>query len=83
MYGLMGKLLRINLSNMKISEENIPESLVKQFIGGRGLADIYFYKEVKPGIKALGPDNKLIFMSGLLTGTPSPSHSSVHCRICC
>jgi len=73
MHGLMGKILRVNLAEGKISEEEIPEEMAKKFLGGRGIASKYLFDEVKPGIAPLGPENKLIFMSGLLTGTPSPS----------
>jgi len=73
MFGLMGKILRVNLTERKISEEEIPEEIAKKFLGGRGIAGKYLFDEVKPGIDPLGPENKLIFMSGLLTGTPSPS----------
>jgi aldehyde:ferredoxin oxidoreductase len=73
MHGLMGKILRVNLTEGKIAEEEIPEEMAKKFLGGRGIASKYLFDEVKPGISPLGPENKLIFMSGLLTGTLSPS----------
>ena len=75
MFGLMGKILRVNLTEGKISEEEIPEEMAIRFLGGRGLASRYLFDETIPGIDAFGPDNKLIFMTGLLTGTPSPSAS--------
>jgi aldehyde:ferredoxin oxidoreductase len=73
MFGLMGKILRVNLTDGNISEEGIPEEMVKKFLGGRGIASKYLFDELKPGVDPLGPENKLIFMSGLLSGTPSPS----------
>lgn len=73
MYGLMGKILRVNLTELKVSEEEIPESMAKMFVGGVGLATKYLYDEVKKGVDPLGPDNKLIFMTGPLTGTACPS----------
>ena len=75
MFGLMGKILRVNLLEGEISEEEIPEEMAMRFLGGRGLASRYLFDETTPGIDAFGPDNKLIFMTGLLTGTPSPSAS--------
>ena len=75
MYGLIGKILRVNLTEGKITEEEIPEELVRKYLGGRGLASRYLFNEVKPGVDPLGPENKLIFMSGLLTGTQYPSAS--------
>jgi aldehyde:ferredoxin oxidoreductase len=73
MFGLMGKILRVNLTDGKISEEEIPEEMVKKYLGGRGIASRYLFDELEPGVDPLGPENKLIFMSGLLSGTPSPS----------
>jgi aldehyde:ferredoxin oxidoreductase len=73
MFGLMGKTLRVNLTEGTIREEGIPEEMARKFLGGRGLATKYLFDEVKPGVDPLGAKNKLIFMSGLLTGTPSPS----------
>ncbi|MFC1670437.1 aldehyde ferredoxin oxidoreductase family protein [Spirochaetota bacterium] len=75
MHGLMGKILRINLTEGKISEENIDEEAAKKFLGARGLGTKYLFDELKPGIDPLGPENILIFMSGLITGTVSPSAS--------
>ena len=73
MFGYMGKILRINLSSGKITEEFPDENTLKMFLGGAGLATKYLFDEVKKGIDPLGPENKLIFMTGPLTGTPSPS----------
>jgi aldehyde:ferredoxin oxidoreductase len=75
MFGLMGKILRVDLAKKSIQQEEIPEDMARKFLGGRGLATKYLFDELKPGTDPLGPENKLIFMSGLLTGTPSPSAS--------
>jgi len=73
MYGYMGKILRIDLTNSKITEEFPDEKVLKDFLGGAGLATWYLINETEKGIDPLGPDNKLIFMTGPLTGTNSPS----------
>jgi aldehyde:ferredoxin oxidoreductase len=75
MFGLMGKILRVDLAKQSILHEEIPEDMARKFLGGRGLATKYLFDELEPGADPLGPENKLIFMSGLLTGTPSPSAS--------
>ena len=69
----MGKILRVNLANGKISEEFPDSETLKLYLGGAGLATKYLIDEVPKGIDPLGPENKLIFMTGPLTGTPSPS----------
>lgn len=73
MFGCHGKILRVNLSELRVSEEDFPESMVRKFLGGAGMATKYLYDEVKPGADPLGPENELIFMTGSLTGAVSPS----------
>lgn len=74
-YGMMGKILRVDLSQEQIVEESLPPALVRKYIGGAGLATRYLYDEVPKGTDPLGPNNKLIFMAGPLTGTASASAS--------
>jgi len=72
MHGYMGKILRVDLSSEKIWEEPIREEDVRRFIGGVGLAAKIIYDEVKPETPAFSPENKLVFMTGPLTGTLVP-----------
>jgi aldehyde:ferredoxin oxidoreductase len=65
-----GKILRVNLSKEKISSETLEESFYRRYFGGRGLIAYYLLKELNPGIDPLGPDNKLIFACGPVTGAP-------------
>jgi aldehyde:ferredoxin oxidoreductase len=69
----MGKILRVDLTEGEITEESLNEDWARKFIGGSGLATKYLYEEVPGGIDPLGPENKLIFMTGPLTGTASAS----------
>ncbi len=73
MSGLFGKILRVDLSRSVVAEEAIPKDWVRPFMGGRGLAMRYLVEEIERGVDPLGPDNLLIFMTGPLTGTSSPS----------
>ncbi len=68
MDGYLGKILRIDLTNKKIKEENLNKKDVDNFIGGQGLATKILYDEISPEVKGLDPENKLIFMTGSLTG---------------
>ncbi len=67
------KLLRVNLSKGTISKEEIDLKLVKEYLGGRGLASKYLTDEISPSIKPFSVKNKLIFANGLLTGTTAPT----------
>ncbi|GAB4504700.1 MAG: aldehyde ferredoxin oxidoreductase family protein [Anaerolineales bacterium] len=73
MYGWHGKLLRINLSTRKVTIEDIPAQVCKDYIGGRGVAIRYLYDEVDPLVDPLSPENKLIFATGPLTATTAPT----------
>ncbi len=72
MGGWTGKLLRVDLTNGTSRVEDIPREWLKDYIGGRGLGDRYLYEEMDPAADALAPENKLIFATGPLTGTPVP-----------
>jgi aldehyde:ferredoxin oxidoreductase len=73
--GFMGKILRVNLTTGSITVETLPENKMRKFLGGVGIATSYLYDEVSAGVDPLGAENKLIFMTGLLTGTASASAS--------
>jgi aldehyde:ferredoxin oxidoreductase len=74
-YGFMGRILRVNLSQGKITAENIRSDWAEKYMGGSGLATRYLYEQVPKGADPLGPENVLIFMTGPLTGTASASAS--------
>ncbi len=69
-YGYNGKILRVNLSSGEISTEEPEEDIYRSYFGGTSLVAYYLLRELKPGIDPLGPDNKLIFATGPVTGVP-------------
>jgi aldehyde:ferredoxin oxidoreductase len=69
------KLLRINLSKREATEESIENSVIKDFVGGRGFGIEYLYRELRPGIDPLSPDNILLLVPGILGGTNAPGFS--------
>jgi aldehyde:ferredoxin oxidoreductase len=71
----MRKLLRVNLSNSTIKDEDIPQKIALDYVGGRGFGSKYFYDEVAPGTDPLGKQNKLLLGTGLLAGTGAQSLS--------
>lgn len=78
MHGWAGFLLRVNLTDRSIRKEVYPEGLRNNFIGGRGVNSRLLYEEVKPGVDALGPDNKLFFGTSPLTGTGLVTSGRIH-----
>lgn len=77
LFGLTGKILRVNLSSGETAVEATPEDVVAGFFGGRGLGSHILYKEVLPEVDPLGPDNLLIFANGPLAGTMAPGNNKV------
>ncbi len=71
----MGLILRVNLTSGRITEEKLEASVVKKFLGGRGLGAKILFEELKPGIDPLGIENKLVFATGPITGVPFPGNS--------
>ena len=78
MFGYMGKILRVNLTKGKITEEPLEESIARKFIGGRGLGAYILFNELKPDIDPLGPENKLVVATGVVTGIPFPGNSGLN-----
>lgn len=72
MKGYTGRLLRVNLSDGKVSKEAISDSMKENFLGGRGFAIKLLWDEVKH-VDPLSENNKIIFSTGPLTGQPLPS----------
>jgi aldehyde:ferredoxin oxidoreductase len=75
-YGWVGKILRVNLTSGK-TEEVETAQYTEKFIGGRGLASKIYWDEVPPECGAFDPENKLIFMTGPITGSVAPTAGRV------
>jgi len=73
MFGYMGKILYVNLSDQKTEVKDVDSQVAQNFIGGAGFATKMLYDEVPAGADPLGPDNQLIFMTGPVTGTRFPT----------
>ena len=70
--GYTGKILFVDLTTGVIKEETPPEKIYRDFIGGTGLGVRVLYEHMKPKADPLGPGNMLSFVTGPLTGTPTP-----------
>ncbi|MFC1932103.1 aldehyde ferredoxin oxidoreductase family protein [Chloroflexota bacterium] len=68
-YGYAGKILRVDLTNERISEEVLDEAELRKWVGGVGFGAKYLYDEVPPGVQWNDPENRLIVGSGPLGGT--------------
>jgi aldehyde:ferredoxin oxidoreductase len=72
MFGFMGRILRVNLTDGKFSIESLHEDDLRSFLGGRGLAIRLLYRELAPRIDPLSADNKLVFSVGPINATGIP-----------
>lgn len=71
MRGYAGKFLEVDLSSGNIKEIKIGENILRQYIGGRGLAVKMLWDRLGrtwEDVDPLGPENMLLVLTGPLTG---------------
>lgn len=67
----MDKILRIDMTNLKVSDEPYPEEW--NLLGGRALSAKIMLKEVDPACDPLSADNKVVIAPGVLSGSVAPT----------
>ena len=67
--GYAGKILRVDLTAKKIWVQPLRKDLARKYIGGTGIASRILWEEVKADVDPLGPENRLIVITGPVTGT--------------
>jgi aldehyde:ferredoxin oxidoreductase len=70
MKGFFNQLLRIDLTKKNSTIEPIPDSILRSYLGGKGLGSYLLLKENPPHIDPFSPENRLIITSGPLADTP-------------
>ncbi|KPJ90292.1 MAG: aldehyde:ferredoxin oxidoreductase [Gammaproteobacteria bacterium SG8_11] len=70
-------ILRINMTDQSYKLEELPEKY--KHLAGRGFTSTLIHDEVPPTAHPLGPNNKLIFSPGFVTGTPAPTSARISC----
>jgi aldehyde:ferredoxin oxidoreductase len=70
LHGYNGKVLRIDLTDRKIVTEEPPLDFYHRYLGGRGFIADRLLNEMKGGEDPCGPENRLIFALGPITGMP-------------
>lgn len=61
------KILRVDLTNRAFNVQEIPFDTLRQFLGGRTFGAYTLLQEIPVGADPLGPENKLMFATGVLT----------------
>lgn len=67
------KIARINLTTGQIKVEKLDLDMAHKFIGGRGLGTKILYDEGVATVDPLSPENKLVYITGPMTGASAPS----------
>jgi aldehyde:ferredoxin oxidoreductase len=62
----------VDLTTGSTRTEEIPRELELEYIGSKGIGSHYLLQEVPPEADPLGPQNKLIFSCGPLSGSTMP-----------
>ena len=70
--GYMGKILRVDLTNERLTHEKVDEATLRKFLGGPGWGTKIMYDEVPAAVEWSDPRNRLIFATGVLTGSRAP-----------
>jgi aldehyde:ferredoxin oxidoreductase len=68
--GFWGRILRFDLAARQTNIVEPDPLLYRRYMGGRNLALHFLLHELEPGIDLLSPENKLVFMTSVVTGAP-------------
>ncbi|GAB4338399.1 MAG: aldehyde ferredoxin oxidoreductase family protein [Candidatus Abyssubacteria bacterium] len=71
-HGYKGKLLWIDLSRETSAKIDLPEEILRKYIGGRGLGAKLYWDLLPPHADPLGPENIFMVLTGPLSGTMVP-----------
>ncbi len=66
-------ILRVNLTEHKIEKQQLPQNLIEDYLGGRGIGIKILYDELPAGTKPFSPENIVVFSTGVLGGTFAPA----------
>ena len=69
-YGYHHKSLRVDLSSRTSELQELPDRLLRDSVGGVGLATYLLYENIPAGCDPLSSDNALILAAGPLVDTP-------------
>ena len=69
----MQPILKIDLTTHEIEKIEIPQNIVKEYIGGASMAARLLYPYLTAALEPLSPSAPLLFLNGPLTGTSGPA----------
>src|SRR3990170_2062921 len=66
--GMTARLLHVDLASRETRVEELPETLLRKYLGGGALASYLLLRDMPPGVDPLGPDNVLVFTTSVING---------------
>ncbi|MEK6530185.1 MAG: aldehyde ferredoxin oxidoreductase C-terminal domain-containing protein, partial [candidate division NC10 bacterium] len=65
---MTARLLHVDLASRQTRVEELPETLLRKYLGGGALACYLLLRDMPPGVDPLGPDNVLVFTTSVING---------------
>jgi aldehyde:ferredoxin oxidoreductase len=75
--GYYGRYLVVDLKNKTWQAEDLPEDIMTEYLGGRGIGTKLLYDLQEGKVDPLSPENNFIIFTGPLGGTHSPGSSRI------
>lgn len=72
-FGFCGKIIQVDLSKSKVNVESLGETVFRDYLSGSGIAVKILSEEYDNSFDPFDPNSPIVFMAGLLTGTPVPA----------
>ena len=70
-----GKILHVDLTKRKgVKKQDLDMNFAKTYLGGKGFGAKLLYDMVPPKLDPFSPQNPVIFCTGPLTGTMTPTN---------
>ena len=80
MYGFYNRLLRVDVGTRSWTSEDIPDEILTQYLGGKGLGAHLLQSNSPTGVDPLSPENPFIITTGPATGSVLAA-AGRHCTI--
>lgn len=74
-FGYNGRILHVDLSDLRYWVEQPSEVFYRRYLGGSCLGAYYVLNEVRPEVDPFAPENVIVFAASVATGVPVPGFS--------
>ncbi len=74
----IGQIVEIDLNTRRVERRGVEPQDVFRYLGGRGFNVRHLRNRLPNDAGPLGPENRILFSGGLLTGTAAPTSARLH-----